>query len=49
MTRHKWTMTVTVDPKLVEWLDKMIRQKTFASRSHGVEYCLTEMKKRTST
>jgi Arc/MetJ-type ribon-helix-helix transcriptional regulator len=42
-------MTVTVDPKLVEWLDKMIRLKTFASRSHGVEYCLTETKKKMGT
>lgn len=36
---------VTVDPKVVEWLDKTVRQKTFRSRSHGVEFGLAEMKR----
>lgn len=49
MTRHKWPITITLDPKLIEWLDKMIRQKTFANRSHGVEYCLAEMRKKAGT
>lgn len=45
MERHKKQLTITVDPKLVEWLDRMIRQKTFANRSHGVEFCLTQTRK----
>lgn len=49
MARTKWTMTVTVDPKVIEWLDKMVRQKTFRNRSHGVEFCLAEMRKKTGT
>jgi metal-responsive CopG/Arc/MetJ family transcriptional regulator len=47
MVRHKAVLTISVDPKLVEWLDKKIRDKTFASRSHGVEFCLAQVRKGT--
>ena len=49
MARTKWTMTVTVDPKVIEWLDKKVRDKTFRSRSHGAEYCIAEMRKKLGT
>ena len=39
-------LSVTVSPELIEWLDEMVQNKTFASRSHGVELCLTRYKER---
>jgi len=45
--RHKTQLTVSVDPELVKWLDRMIKAKTFASRSHGVEFCIAQVRKET--
>jgi hypothetical protein len=43
--RNKIAMCVTVSPDLAEWLDYNIQVKAFASRSHGIEYCLSRVKK----
>lgn len=32
--------SITLDEKIVKWIDEQIEKKRFASRSHAVEYCL---------
>ena len=33
-------ITVTIDKELLEWIDEKIKQKTFANRSHGIEFLI---------
>ncbi|MBU4038032.1 MAG: ribbon-helix-helix domain-containing protein [Proteobacteria bacterium] len=44
--RNKSSISVTIDPELVKWIDKQIEEKRFANRSHGVEYALYQLKER---
>lgn len=37
---------ITVDRELLEWVEKQIESKRFASFSHAVEYALTKLKDR---
>lgn len=37
--------SVSIDADLCRWLDSEIRDKRFASRSHGIEYALTKLRK----
>ena len=34
----KERITVTIDAKLLKWIDGRVNDKTFANRSHGFEY-----------
>jgi metal-responsive CopG/Arc/MetJ family transcriptional regulator len=36
----KERITVTIDKELLDWLDKKVKDKTFANRSHGFEYLI---------
>ena len=36
----KQRITITIDKDLLKWLDKKIKEKTFANRSHGIEYLI---------
>jgi len=36
--------SVSVDESLLKWLDAQIKTKRFASRSHGIEFALTQIK-----
>ncbi len=36
----KESITVTIDKELLEWIDKRIKDKTFANRSHGFEFLI---------
>jgi len=36
----KERITITVDKELLDWLDKKIEEKVFASRSHGIEFLI---------
>jgi metal-responsive CopG/Arc/MetJ family transcriptional regulator len=36
----KERITVTIDKELLEWIDKRIKDKTFANRSHGFEFLI---------
>lgn len=36
---------MTIDPINKKWLNGEIEKKVFKDRSHGVDYCLTIMKK----
>ena len=38
----KERITITLDKELLDWLDKKISQKVFASRSHGLERLIAE-------
>lgn len=42
----KEKFSVSVDTNLLKWLDSEIKNKRFASRSHGIEYALNEIKKK---
>ena len=36
----KERITITMDKKLLKWLDTMIEKRIFANRSHGFEYLI---------
>lgn len=36
----KERITVTIDKDLLEWIDKKVSEKIFASRSHGLEFLI---------
>ena len=40
----KERITVTVDKKLLSWLDAKVGSKIFANRSHGLEFLIYEEK-----
>lgn len=44
----KSKFSISVDSDLCKWLDTEIKIKRFASRSHGVEFALTQLKKETN-
>ena len=46
MSERKVQLSITIDPELVEWIDREIRTKTFASRSHAIERALHELMRR---
>jgi metal-responsive CopG/Arc/MetJ family transcriptional regulator len=46
MTKTKATLNVTVPPELVIWLDQAVKKRVFANRSHGVELCILEGKRK---
>jgi metal-responsive CopG/Arc/MetJ family transcriptional regulator len=37
-------ITITIDKELLDWIDKKIEEKVFASRSHGLEFLIEEKK-----
>lgn len=38
-------VTISLDSRFLEWLDKGIESLKFATRSHGIEYCINETMK----
>ena len=44
MTKEK--VSVTIDDNLLKWLDSQIKKKKYASRSHGFEFALNELKEK---
>ncbi len=46
MVRQREKLTVTVPQDLIDWLDKMVAKRAFASRSHGVELCIMEYREK---
>ena len=36
----KERISITLDKELLDWLDEKIKDKTFANRSHGIEYLI---------
>ncbi len=41
----KLRKNVTIDDKLIKWVEEQIRKKRFASLSHAIEYALYEIMK----
>lgn len=37
---NKVRVSASLDKELLKWLDKQIKNKKFANRSHGIEYCI---------
>ncbi len=46
MRKAKRKTSVSLDRDLLQWIQKKIEEKKFASVSHAVEYALEELKKR---
>jgi len=42
MTKKK--TSIALDENLISWIDKKIRQKYFASRTHAIEFSLQRVK-----
>lgn len=40
----KTKLSITIDEDLIRWLDLQIKKKKFASRSHGFEYAVSQLK-----
>jgi metal-responsive CopG/Arc/MetJ family transcriptional regulator len=38
----KERITITIDQELLDWLDLNIKNKIFATRSHGFEYLVKQ-------
>lgn len=36
----KTQVTISLDSRFLEWLDEGIKSLKFATRSHGIEYCI---------
>ena len=36
----KERITITLDKKLLSWLDKKVEERVFANRSHGFEFLI---------
>ena len=42
----KINTSVRMDSEIIRWIDKMIDDRTFASRTHAIEYALRQLMKR---
>ncbi len=40
----KERITITIDKELLEWVDAKVKDKTFANRSHALEYLMRQKK-----
>ncbi|HII79521.1 MAG TPA: hypothetical protein HA261_03770 [Methanosarcina sp.] len=41
----KERFTISMDDDLALWLDRLCDEKIFSSRSHGIEFCVKQIKK----
>ncbi|AAM05112.1 ribbon-helix-helix domain-containing protein [Methanosarcina acetivorans] len=41
----KERFTISMDNDLVSWLERLCDEKIFSSRSHGIEFCVKQIKK----
>jgi len=42
---NKLKTSVALDEDLLKWIDKEIKTKRFASRSHAIEYAIESLRK----
>jgi len=45
----KERITITIDKELLNWIDKKIKTKIFANRSHAVEFLINQEKLKSNT
>jgi len=38
----KERITITIDKKLLDWIDEKIKEKVFANRSHAMEFLIKQ-------
>jgi Arc/MetJ-type ribon-helix-helix transcriptional regulator len=38
--RYRKPISVTIDPRMVEWLDDLVSKRFFVNRSDGVDFCI---------
>lgn len=43
---QKPRLAVTMDQDLLDWIDVQIKEKTFASRSHAIEFAVKQLMKK---
>jgi Arc/MetJ-type ribon-helix-helix transcriptional regulator len=43
----KKRIAVTVSEDLLKWIDRKVKDTTFANRSHAIEHALTQLKEMT--
>ena len=43
----KERITVTLDKRFLDWLDKRVQDRTFANRSHGFEFLIVRKNEET--
>jgi len=41
----KLKTSVTLSKSLVDWIEKQMQSRRFASRSHAIEYCVNKIMK----
>jgi len=41
----KKQVTVNLDEEILEWIEEKIKEKQFATRSHGLEYAISRLMK----
>ena len=41
----KKQVTVNLDEEILDWIEEKIKEKQFATRSHGLEYAITRLMK----
>jgi Arc/MetJ-type ribon-helix-helix transcriptional regulator len=41
----KERFSITLDDDLINWIESLIKDKTFSNRVHAVEFCVSEIKK----
>ncbi|MBL7206287.1 MAG: hypothetical protein ISS36_01670 [Candidatus Aenigmarchaeota archaeon] len=46
---EKVKTSVTLSNEILDWIDKEIENRKFASRSHAVEYCINKIMKLNKT
>ncbi|MDR1404645.1 MAG: hypothetical protein LBJ20_03660 [Candidatus Methanoplasma sp.] len=44
MARKKQSLTITLPPELIAYLEKKVEARDFASMAHGVELCILRYK-----
>ena len=43
----KEKVSITIDDRLLDWIDNQVQTKKFANRSHGLEFAIQQLKNRT--
>ncbi len=42
---NKKTISISIDEDLLQWIDKQVKTKRFAHRSHAFEYAIEQLRR----